>query len=178
MSLLLGAFVIFALRIGDVSVGTLRFLYLVRGQRVLAGLFAFIEAVLWITAIDYALSNLDNWLNIAAYAGGYAAGTVLGITIEGWIASGHVLVRLVTRDPNDDTVRVLREAGYGVTKVLGTGREGEVSILFMVTARRRAQAMLDLMQNVDPKAFITLEPITRAVGGYIPHLVTRRNLRK
>ncbi len=98
--LLLAALAIFLLRIIDVSLGTLRITMLVRGHRGFAGLLGFFESLIWLLAAAQVLSDLDSPVKFLAYAGGYAAGTVLGTTIEKWIAIGSILdleIRLLTK---------------------------------------------------------------------------------
>jgi len=62
----------------------------------------------------------------------------------------------------------LRAAGFGVTLLTGEGREGEQEILFIVTLRRRGEELLDLIRRVDDGAFVTIDPVQKAMGGYLP----------
>src|SRR3954464_1023354 len=100
MDALLGALLIFFLRLCDVSLGTLRSLYVVRGDRRVAVPLAFGESLIWVVAIARIMKEVNDGhtYNMLAYAGGYAAGCYVGITIERWIASGWVLVRVITRN--------------------------------------------------------------------------------
>src|SRR3954464_1787245 len=97
MTLLLGAFLIYCLRIVDVSIGTLRTLYMVRGDRLRAVPLAFFESLVWVIAVSRVMSQLDDPTRLFAYAAGFASGTFTGITIERWIASGWILARIVER---------------------------------------------------------------------------------
>src|ERR1700712_3472041 len=92
---LLGALLIFSLRICDVSIGTLRTMYMVRGDRWKTAPLAFVEAGIWVFAISRIMQHLDNVPMFVAYAAGFSTGTFLGITIERWIASGWLIVRIV-----------------------------------------------------------------------------------
>src|SRR5688500_13856334 len=84
MEPLLGALLIFFLRLCDVSLGTLRTLYVVRGDRLRAVPLAFVESLIWIIAIARIMKEVTggNYFNMLAYAGGFAAGCYVGITIE------------------------------------------------------------------------------------------------
>jgi uncharacterized protein YebE (UPF0316 family) len=177
MSPLLGALLIFGLRIIDVAIGTLRMLYAVRGRRLVAATLGGIEALIFIYAIAHVFRNLDNHYNKIGYALGYAVGSVLGITIEKWIASGSILARIIGRDASN-LCAALRQAHFGVTTIKGHGREGEVTILFIVLPRRRGKELLQLIQQHDPDAFLTLEPINHAAGGYLPHAPMPMTVRK
>jgi uncharacterized protein YebE (UPF0316 family) len=168
MPVLLGALLIFLLRILDVSVGTLRVLYMVRGDRRKAVPLAFFESLIWVFAISRIMKEVDNAANMVAFAAGFAAGTFVGMTLERWIASGFVLVRVISDVGKEKLAGEVRAAGFGVTLVTGEGREGEQEILFIVAIRRRAQELLNLVRRVDDGAFVTIDPVQKAMGGYLP----------
>jgi uncharacterized protein YebE (UPF0316 family) len=168
MSVLLGAVLIFCLRIVDVSVGTLRVMYMVRGDRRKAVPLAFFESLIWVFAISRIMKEVDNTANMVAFAAGFAAGTMVGMTLERWIASGFVIVRVISDVGKEKLAGEMRGAGFGVTVLTGEGREGEQEILFVVALRRRAQELLDLVRRIDDGAFVTIEPVQKAMGGYLP----------
>ena len=161
LPLLASALLIFALRITDVSIGTLRITFLVRGKRGVAGLLSFFESLIWLLAAAQVLTTLDSPLKFVAYAGGYATGTMLGVSVERWLAVGEVLMRVVTPVDAPSAEHVLRQAGYGVTVVNGQGMRGDVRILFVVLARRKTQHALSIVKGVNPSAYITFEPTSQ-----------------
>ena len=75
--------VIFFIRVGDMSLDTMRVLLVVRGRRLPAWLVGFVQSALWVVAVTTVLSNLDNLWNIAGYAAGFASGNVVGMLIDG-----------------------------------------------------------------------------------------------
>ena len=168
MDVLFGALLIFFLRILDVSVGTLRVMYMVRGDRRKAVPLAFFESLVWVFAISRIMKEVDNTANMLAFAAGFAAGTLVGMTLERWIASGFVLMRVISDVGKERLAGAVRAAGFGVTVVNGEGREGEQEILFIVALRRRAQELLELIRRVDDGAFVTVDPVNKAMGGYLP----------
>src|SRR3954471_22041718 len=150
MNVALTALLIFSLRILDVPVGTLRVMYMVRGERRKAVPLAFFESLVWIFAISRIMKAVDNPVNMLAFAAGFAAGTMVGMTLERWIASGHVLVRVISGKADaGGLAEALRAAGFGVTVLTGEGRRGEQEILFVVALRRRARELLDLVRRQD-----------------------------
>jgi uncharacterized protein YebE (UPF0316 family) len=173
-----GALLIFFLRILDVPVGTLRVMYMVRGERRKAVPLAFFESLVWIFAISRIMKAVDNPVNMVGFAAGFAAGTLVGMTLERWIASGHVLVRVISDIGKEKLVGEIRAAGFGVTLLTGEGREGEQEILFIVALRRRGQELLDLIRRVDDGAFVTIDPVQKAMGGYLPAEAVARSQRK
>ncbi len=160
MDLFLSALAIFALRIADVSIGTLRIGFLVRGRPTIAGLLSFLESLVWLAAAAQVLTNLDSPIKFVAYAGGYAAGTVLGVQIERWVAVGDMLMRIVAPVDSPSGAAALREAGYVVTEMNAEGRDGHVRVSFCVLPRRRVNTALRLVQSVNPHAFVTFEGTT------------------
>ncbi|NLG09837.1 MAG: DUF2179 domain-containing protein [Deinococcales bacterium] len=168
VNLVLSALLIFMLRIVDVSLGTLRIGFLVRGARGLAGLFGFVESLVWLIAAAQVLSNLDSPLKFVAYAGGYATGTMLGVSVERWLAIGETIMRVVAPVDSPPVEDALREAGFYVTVLNARGRDGDVRVAFSVLPRRRIPAALKLVGEVNPQAFVTLESTTPTARNVAP----------
>lgn len=156
------ALLIFGLRVVDVSLGTLRIAMLVRGHQLLAGGLGFFESLVWLIAAADVLNNLDSPLKFIGYAGGYAAGTMLGTTIEKWIAIGSILLRVIERSDQPSSVDALRQAGFYATVMNARGRDGDVQIIFSVIPRRRQSEALRIVRRLNPKAYVTFEQTERA----------------
>ncbi|MBD3167636.1 DUF2179 domain-containing protein [bacterium] len=114
------------------------------------------------------MQNLTNPVNYIAYAAGYSVGTWIGIEIEQRIALGKVLIRTIISKEPSDLVQRLRDAGYPVTEVEGWGRDGEVSVLFMVAGRRKIPHVLAIIEENNPKAFYSIEDIRAARDTILP----------
>ncbi|MDR2635402.1 MAG: DUF5698 domain-containing protein, partial [Campylobacteraceae bacterium] len=84
-------------RITDVTIGTMRIIFLSKGMKYLAPVLGFIEICIWLTAITQVMANLTHISNFFAYALGYSIGNFLGIFIEGKLAIGTVVVRIITK---------------------------------------------------------------------------------
>ena len=83
-------------RIVDVSIGTLRIIFVSKGMRGIAPILGFFEVIIWLVAIGQIFQNLSNWVNYIAYGAGFAMGNFVGIYIEGKISLGYTLVRIIT----------------------------------------------------------------------------------
>jgi len=162
-----GALVIFCLRIVDVSCDTMRVIFAIRGKRGIAASLGFIQALVWIVAVGAAVKHLDSILHILGYAGGYAMGTYVGITIEQKIAYGVATVRVVSTRAGVEIAEALRVAGYGVTEFPGFGRDGAVEILNSVVLRRHITDVLRIVTEHDGDAFVTVEEPKVLRGGLI-----------
>ena len=160
-----GALLIFALRIVDVSCDTMRVLFAIRGKRGIAGALGFLQAMVWIFAVGNAVRHLDSWMHILGYAGGYATGTMVGITIEHAVAYGLAVVRVISRHGGVEMAEALRERGYGVTEFGGFGREGPVEILNSVVHRSHIDDVMRIVDRFDPQAFVTAEEPRILRGG-------------
>ena len=163
-----GPLVIFAMRIFDVSLGTMRLIVMVRGRRGVAAIIGFVEVLVWILAVGQALQHLDSPYHVAAYAAGFASGNYVGITVENYLAFGTVLVRAIIPDEADGrTAQTLRENGYAVTELDGRGREGPIDVLNTVVERRNAPHVVDVIEAHAPRSFITVEEIRTTHRGMI-----------
>ena len=162
-----GALLIFCLRIVDVSCDTMRVLFAIRGKRAIAGALGFVQALVWIFAVGNAVKHLDSWLHVLGYAGGYAAGTIIGISIEKAVAYGLTAVRVVSRHGGVEIAESLRERGYGVTEMAGYGREGGVEIVTSVVQRSHLEEVMSIIDRYDPDAFVTVEEPKVLRGGSV-----------
>ncbi|UCH26461.1 MAG: DUF2179 domain-containing protein [Trueperaceae bacterium] len=165
---MVSSLLIFGLRLADVSVSTVRLIVLVRGQRLLAGILSFVSSIIWLVAVAQVINELDNPLKVVAYAGGFAVGTALGSTIANRVARGHSLVRIITPVAADDISQRLREAGFFVTVLNAEGRDGEVRIAFSVIPRRRVKEVIHLINEANPRAFVTVEEVSAVHHRLIP----------
>ena len=66
----------------DVSMGSIRVIFLVKGRSLLASFFAFVEILLWFIIIRTILINKINIIELLSYALGYSFGTYIGILIN------------------------------------------------------------------------------------------------
>ena len=160
-----GALLIFSLRIVDVSLDTMRVLFAIRGKREIAGVLGFFMALTWIFAAGNAMKHLDSLLHVLGYAAGYATGTMVGITIERFVAYGLASVRIISRFGGVEIAEALRERGYGVTEQGAFGREGNVEIVSSVVQRAHMAEVLAIVDRFDPKAFVTVEEPKILRGG-------------
>ena len=170
------AVAIFAIRVSDVSLGTLRTIMVFRGFRGLAALVAFGEALLWLVAVGQVLHNLDRWYLAVAYAAGFATGNYVGMWIDSKLALGSELVRAISENPEIDLADRLRLARFNVTAVQGRKDSGTpVEVLLVVESRRNVPRLLQLIHATDPDALCTLSDV-RHPGRYPLRRRRRRGL--
>ncbi len=81
-------FIIFFGRIVDVSLGTLRIIFVSKGEKYKAPIIGFFEVLIWIVVISEIFARAHDMIAYVAYAAGYASGNFVGILIEQRIAFG------------------------------------------------------------------------------------------
>jgi uncharacterized protein YebE (UPF0316 family) len=151
-----GPLVIFGLRIGDVSLTTVRTILLVRGQRLLVPVIAVFETLIWIVAIGAALKHLSDPWHVAGYVGGFAAGNVVGMWLEDKLAVGVVSAQIFSRREGARIAAALRGEDFRATELVGHGRDGAVTILLSVVRRRRLPRLIAAAREVDPDVFVSV----------------------
>lgn len=162
-----GALLIFCLRIVDVSLDTMRVIFAIRGKRLVAAALGFFMALIWIFAVGNAVKHIDSVWHILGWAGGYATGTFVGVTIEKLVAYGVAMVRVISRHGGVEIAEALRDKGYGATEFSGQGREGRVELVTAVVQRSHLDEVLGIVEHWDPDAFVTIEEPKTLRGGLV-----------
>ena len=96
MNLFLSALLIFVLRLIDQSLTTVRALVVTK-KPVLGAFIGLVESAIWILAVSQVIKDINDPFLIAAYAFGFAGGTLLGIQLEKFIGLGSAVVRVLLR---------------------------------------------------------------------------------
>jgi uncharacterized protein YebE (UPF0316 family) len=157
---------IFILRVLDIAAATLRMLMVIRGRKLNAWVLGFVQALLFVLAIRAVLSDLSSWVNIIAYAMGFATGTVVGMWIEERIAIGYKHLRIISSRRGPELAGYLRSQGYAVTEVLGRGKDGTVSLLNCTVHRKDVEQIEQLVKEKDEQAFITADDVSPVSRGF------------
>ena len=114
------------------------------------------------------MQNLDSWINYVAYAGGFATGNFIGMLIEERIAIGYEIIRVITKKEAFELIDVLRDKGFGITSVNARGVKGEVSVIYLITSRKKTIEALKIIKEYNPQAFFTIEEV-RSVNKRVFH---------
>lgn len=153
---------IFLARILDVSIGTIRVVFIMQGNKRLAPLLGFLESFIWLVAVSQIIKNVDNMISYVAFAAGFGTGTFVGLFIEEKLAIGKVLIRVITRKEAFDLIQFFKESDFNFTNVQAEGKFGKVNVLFSVIKRERLPVILDGIKKFNPNAFYTIESVKSA----------------
>jgi uncharacterized protein YebE (UPF0316 family) len=162
----LSAGLIFILRVADMTLDTLRMLFVMRGKKRVAWVLGFFQSAIFVLAIGRVLTQLNNPLNVIGYAAGFATGNVVGMLIEERIAIGHILINIISPRRGSAIVSHLRQNGYAVTELSGRGKDGMVSLLNCSVLRKQVEKVHQLVNEIDPEAFITVEDVRPLRHGF------------
>ena len=173
-SFLLLPLLIFFSRILDVSINTVRIIYVLGGRKLTSTLLGFFESFIWLMAIRQIFEHLDNWVCYVAYPAGFAAGIFVGMIIEEKIAYGKVIVRIITRKDVNSLLQYLNKEYLRYTYVKAEGPDGLENLVFTVLERERLEILLETLKEILPTAFYTVEKVNRAAeSGAVVEQTTR-----
>jgi uncharacterized protein YebE (UPF0316 family) len=160
------ALMIFFLRVADMSLDTIRVLFVVRGKKTIVWVLGFFQSLIFVIAIGSVLTELNNVLNIIGYATGFATGNVVGMLIEHRLAVGHIMVTIISSNRGAFIAEKLRASGYAVTEIAGRGRNGTVFELHASVLRKDVPNVETVVLEADPQAFITAEDVRPVRRGF------------
>jgi uncharacterized protein YebE (UPF0316 family) len=166
-ALLILPLLIFLARVADVSMETIRVIYISRGIKYLAPIIAFFEIVIWLFAMEVVMSDLSNIANFFAFSLGFATGTYVGLVIEEKLSIGMVVLRIITtEEETDEEILKFMEAEHcGVTSLDGRGTRGNVRMILSLVNRTELPRITQYLQENKPHAFFSIEDVRYANEG-------------
>lgn len=168
---------IFISRLCDVTLGTLRHVFISKGMKNVVPVVGFMEVLIWLVAISQIMKNLNNIACYLAFAGGFAAGTYCGMWVEEKLALGMQVIRLITNLDYTSLVEDLKSSNIGVTMMDAMGSKGPVKIIFIVIARKDVEGVIKMINKHNPRAFYSIEDIRTANQGVFAGKQKRNYLR-
>ncbi|NQV35093.1 MAG: DUF2179 domain-containing protein [Phycisphaeraceae bacterium] len=159
---------IFMARVADVTLGTIRLVFVTRGYKYLAPLIGFAEILIWILVMGQIMGHLSNVACYVAYSGGFATGNFVGMWLAEKLIKGNVMIRVVTQRQADHLIEALRKDDYGVTSVDGQGVQGAVKVIFTIIPRNKTSHVIKIIRQFNPKAFYTVEEVGQVGEGVFP----------
>ena len=153
-------FFIFLAKIGEVSIGTLRIIFVAKNKKLLSGITGFFEALIWLIVIAKIFENVTNAASYLAYATGFATGVVVGIIVEEKLAMGTILIRIITRKEANELINYLQESNYKITYFRSKSNKNEnTNIVYVIANRIDIKFLIKKIKVLNPKAFYTVEDI-------------------
>lgn len=161
---------IFLARICDVSLETIRVIYISRGIKYLAPIIAFFEIVIWLFAMEVIMNDLSNIANFIAFALGFAMGTYVGLVLEERLSIGMVILRIITPGESEGQITsFLASENCGVTRLDAQGSRGNVKMIISLVNRADVPRITDFIRTVNPRAFFSIEDVRYVNEGIFRH---------
>lgn len=166
-NLILAFIAVFGLRVVDVSLATLRTVYILQGRRIRASVIGFFEVLIWIFVISQVVAAISSWILMVAYAGGFATGTYVGLWLESRFAIGYSQLRIISRDHGEEIATALWAENFGATVVRGHGRYGAIDLIFSILPRRFITRCVALASEIDDDCFVSVSDSRYLFRGYL-----------
>ena len=166
---------VFFARVADVTLGTLRIIFISRGKRNLAPLLGFVEVFIWITVVSQIVGHAHNLLAYLAYAAGFASGAFVGMYIEARLAIGTQIILSIVQGDASELTTNLHSAGFGVTCVDGDGSNGPVKLIYTIVPRRNMENVLSIIHQTHPHAFLAIQDVRSTLEGIFPITASMQN---
>ncbi|MCX6276108.1 MAG: DUF2179 domain-containing protein [Bacteroidetes bacterium] len=156
---------IFIARMCDVTLGTLRNVFISKGLRHVVPVLGFFEVLIWLISIRQIMQHLDNVMCYVSFAGGFSMGTYVGLKIEGRLALGVQVIRIITNQDSQQLILALQKENIGITVIDGQGAKGPVKIIFTLANRKDIVIIRELINMHNPTAFYSIEDVRAASQG-------------
>lgn len=161
------AALLFAMRVLNNSISTIRLITLARQQRLITAVLGFFEALIFAVTIAWVVTDLTNVLNLFMYCFGFAVGGFVGMWLESRLITSYSIVNIFARHRGHELAAALRSHGFGVTETVGEGLTGEVTMLRSVVTRRDLPRVMDIIRSAHPDAFIAVEEARTVSRGHV-----------
>jgi uncharacterized protein YebE (UPF0316 family) len=161
-------------RVADVTLGTMRIILVTKGYRKVAPIAGFFEVLIWLFVMTQVIKHMDNIACYFAWALGFATGVYVGSYIEGKIALGVVIIRMIISDKADQLTSALKAGGFSVTYVEGIGSKGPVKVLYTVTQRKLQNNAVKIIREYNPSALYTIEDLKSAHQDFFGNQAARK----
>lgn len=156
---------IFLARITDVSIGTLRLIFVAKGFKKFAPFLGFFEVIIWLLAVGQIIKHLDNFVCYIAYGAGFATGNFVGMYLEEKLSIGNVVIRVIIKYESDELIKKLRQSNYGITVIDGQGSQGKVKVLLSIIKRENIKDFVSIINQINPNSFYTIEEVKSVKEG-------------
>ncbi len=150
---------IFLSRICDVTLGTLRHVFISKGYKSIVPILGFFEVLLWIIVVAEVMKNLNNWMCYIGWASGFATGTYVGLLVEERLALGLQVIRIITHQSCDQLISDLKKKNHGVTIIEAQGAVGPVKVILSIVSRANINAVVNIINRNNPNAFYSIEDV-------------------
>ena len=166
---------IFAAKLLEVSIATIRHVLTVRGNKIAASLLAVAEVSIWVVVTSTVLLSLkEDPFRAVAFVAAFVCGVFLGIIIEDKMALGLAQIEIIAEfDEARAITKKLRSHGYPATTYDCEGLDGRKLAINLKVLRKDVAQTIEILDEHE-RLFVTVTDIRKLSIGEI----TRRALVK
>ena len=167
--MILLCFKIFIVRIIDVSIGTVRSIFTIKGKNFIASLIGFIEILVWFIVAKEALDTDNNSILIAiSYSLGFATGTYLGGMLSGKLIKMKLGLQVILSNTDKEIIKRIRNKGYAVSvvNIMDIEFNNNKYMLFIEIDSTKYNELTSLIKSLDKNAFIVVNETKYVHNGY------------
>ena len=166
MELFLLCLKIFSARILDVSLGTIRTVFTVKGKSLISAMIGFIEVFVWFMIAREALNSSNPSIFIVvSYSLGYATGTYIGSILSKILIKGKLNVQVIT--DNIELIDKLRNDGFAVSVVDIKGKDSDKYMLIIGINNNKKNLLTAKIKEYDKNAFVYINETVYIHNGFI-----------
>ena len=155
---------IFFARILDVSLGTIKTIYVVKEKRLIASIISFIETLIWFIVVKEALVNkVDSIFIPLSYALGFSVGTYIGMYISSKLIHSNLTVNVISSKIKKKDIECLKENGFGVTSI--SLKKGKTYLIIEID-KRKLDKLNKCLRDLDKEAFVIVNESKQIHNGY------------
>lgn len=157
---------IFCARLLDVSISTFRTMIMVRGEKLVSALLAFLEVFVWFYAARTALTTEVTGLYIPiSYSLGYATGSYIGMLLSEKFIKGILGVQIITCKNPNNLIKAIKRKNIGVSEIKLTG--DDKSMLYIQIKSDKLEMLKKIIMKYDERAFITVNDTKYVTNGWV-----------
>lgn len=162
---------IFAAKLVEVSLATIRMVLINRGEKLKGAMIGFFEVSIWVILVSTVLSGItEDPIKAVAYCLAFSCGNYMGVIIENKLAIGSACIWVVVEDDKHELMEsTLRGNGFGVTATRAEGRDNDVYVLMTYLKRRQVSEAIGIIREISPDALITVNDVRQARGGFLKY---------
>lgn len=159
---------IFSAKVAEVSLNTLRLMFLSKGEKIYAAIIGFVEVLIWLKVASVVIVGINEYpTRMVAYALGYSIGIIVGMKIEEKIGLGYSNLQIITNEEDGDILAdEIRKLGKAVTVIKGEGRDSEKVILSTYVKRKNKNQVLDKVRELKTQGVVTVSETQKVYGGF------------
>lgn len=164
----LSFFIIFICKVSEVTISTIKTVFITKKNKKLSSLLGFIEILIWMKLASTVLNGLnDHPEKMMGYALGYALGIVMGLFIEDLLPFGNITLQVIV-DANYslEVIKGLRNKGYALTSFEGQGMKNKKTMIILHIEKKEKKQIIEILNSFNKPFLISIIDANSLQGAY------------